>query len=237
MHLERIQLLTFTPSQRKRFQISYCFILQRSKEGIFSHSALDCSIVTFLLPSTKHSSGEINLFQLVIQSSGRMNSPWEAELCSVEEQVKLHSFEQVAVLWNLYDTSKKKYLLFNTCKTTYFLLHSAWNMLMNILTWLGARHQARKTPAPTVHNSNTSGIPRLIFQILHQKGCKSRGTCTHCVSSDSHQLWFYRRGQHQRNSAVFDPIQRRVTSSGLHQTVTDSSRLPCNMCVCMCLWG
>lgn len=63
-----------------------------------------------------------------------------------------------------------KNLLFNTSKTTYFLPHSAWTMLMNILTWLGARHLARKTPALTIHNSNTSGIPRLIFQILHQRG-------------------------------------------------------------------
>lgn len=40
---------------------------------------------------------------------------------------------------------------------------------MNTLTWLGARHLAR-TPAPTIHDSNTSAIPRLIFQILQQRG-------------------------------------------------------------------
>lgn len=42
-------------------------------------------------------------------------------------------------------------------------------MLMNILTCLGARHLARKTPALTIHNKDF-WHPRLIFQILYQRG-------------------------------------------------------------------
>lgn len=154
---------------QKCFQISYCFILQGRKEEFFSHSTLDCSAVTPLLPSKRFGGGETHLFQVAVQGSHRMNSPREPEFYSVEEQVKLHGSEGLTVLRNLFGTSQEN-LLFNTSKTTYFLPHSVWTMLMNTFTWLGARRLARRTPALAIHNSSTSGILRLIFQILHQRG-------------------------------------------------------------------
>lgn len=107
---------------------------------------------------------------------------------------------------------------------------------MNILTWLGARHLARRT---TSHNSNTTGLPRLIFQKPHQRGTtvNLKGHLLIMLAVTVTSSDFSIVADIRETQQYLTPYREESRAQGRTRLSTDSSRLLCSMCVCMCLWG